>query len=149
LIVPKDEHMRKVWCILLLVLPLACNKDDDPDKFTSINGYWIVRTPDDATDVTFRINKDADSQYLIDNVIVRHAGTTYDSKPIDAEISVLSATAIESITLVNSSAQVPFFVIRFQEVTVNEAFTEMQINISSFNIDGVFRQFAPLTGTRK
>lgn len=133
----------------MLALPLACDKDDDPDKFTSLNGYWTVRTPDDATEVTFRVNQDGDSQYLIDNVIVRHAGTTYDSKPIDADINVLSATEIESITLVNSSTQIPFFVIRFQEVTVNEAFTEMQINISSFNIDGVFRQFSPVTGSRK
>jgi hypothetical protein len=141
--------MRKLCCILLLTLTLACDKDDDPDKFTAINGYWIVRTPDDATEVTFRVNQDADSQYVIDNVIVRHAGATYDSKPIDADIQVLSASEIESITLVNSSTQIPFFVIRFQEVTVNETFTEMQINISSFNIDGVFRQFSPVTGSRK
>jgi len=140
--------MRNVWCFLLLALSMACNKDDDPDKFSSINGYWIVRTPDDATEVTFRVSQNTDGEYLIDNVIVRHAGATYDTKPIDAEITVLSATEIESITLVNSSTQVPFFVIRFQEVSVNGAFTEMLINISSFNIDGVFRQFSPVTGGR-
>ena len=141
--------MRKLSCFLLLALSAACNKDDDPDKFNSINGYWIVRTPDDATEVTFRVSQDTDSDYVIDKVIVRHAGATYDTKPIDAEISVISAREIESITLVNSSTQIPFFVIRFQEVTVNDAFTEMQINISSFNIDGVFRQFSPVAGTRK
>ena len=142
--------MRKLPVLLLLFVVLACNKDDDPEKFTSINGYWIVRTPDDATEVTFRISQDSDNQYVVEaeNVFVKHDGRDYNSKEIDAGISVPNATGIESITLVVNSPSPPFFVIRFQEISVNSDFTEMQINISSFNIDGTFRAFPMIMATR-
>jgi hypothetical protein len=39
--------------------------------------------------------------------------------------------------------------VRFQEITVNNSFTEMQINISSFNIDGAFREFPMIKATRE
>lgn len=140
--------MRKLPVILVLLLALACNKDDDAGRFTSINGYWVVRTPDNATDVTFRINQDSDNLYTITGVTVKHNSTNYNSKPIDARITVQSANAIESITFVNNSFVAPYFVIRFQEITVNDDFTEMQINISSYNIDGNFREFPAIQATR-
>jgi hypothetical protein len=143
------DHMRKLSLILLLSLAgSACNDDDGPEKFTSINGYWIVRTPDDATEVAFQVAQDGDARFIIQGVSVNHRGSDYNSKPIDAAINVTSATEIESITMVNTTAQIPFFVIRLQQIVVNSSFTEMQINISSFNIDGVFRQFPMIKATR-
>lgn len=143
------KEMRKTPLFLLaILLVLGCNKDDDPAPYTSINGYWVVRTPDDATDVTFRISQDSDNLHTVGNVIVTHNSTNYDSKPIDARITILSANEIESITMVNNSFLAPFFVIRFQDISVSDDFTEMQINVSSFNIDGNFREFTPITATR-
>ncbi len=141
--------MRKVPLFLFLIVVSACNKDDDPKKYTSADGFWIVRTPDQATEVTFRIGQDADNLYIVDNVVVRHNGTDYNTKPIDGGISVLSATEIESITMVNNSTTPPFFVVRFQEISLNNDFTEMMINISSINIDGAFRQFPMIKATRE
>lgn len=140
--------MRRLSVILFLVLAFACDKDDDPEKFTSINGYWVVRTPDDATTVTFRIVQDSDSEYAVDAVLVSHNGTNYDSKPVEARIAVTSPTEIESITLINTDATIPFFVIRFQQITVNSDFTEMDIGISSFTIDGVINGFPMIKATR-
>lgn len=140
--------MRRAPLIFIIFLSLSCDQDNDPTRYTSINGYWVVRTPDDATDVTFRISQDSDNIHIVENVIVTNNGTNYNSKPIDAKITVLSANEIESITMVNNSFVAPFFVIRFQEISVNNLFTEMQVNISSFNIDGNFREFRPITATR-
>jgi hypothetical protein len=139
--------MRKLPVILLLLLAAACN-DDDPEKYTSINGYWIVRTPDEATNVAFRIAQDSDGLFTVGGVNVRHSGNDYNTKPIDARISVISGNEIESITIVNNSFVAPFFVIRFQEITVNDAFTEMSIGVSSYNIDGSFREFSDTRATR-
>lgn len=140
--------MRKAPLILVILLGLACDKDDDPARYTSINGYWVVRTPDDATDLTFRISQDSDNLHTVGNVIVTHNGTNYDSKPIDARITVLSSNEIESITFVNNSFVAPFFVIRLQEISVTDDFTQMLVSVSSFNIDGNFREFTPITATR-
>ena len=111
--------MRKLSAVLMLLTALACDKDDDPGKFTSINGYWIVRTPDDATNVTFRVIQDADKLHTISNVAVRHNGVDYNSKQIEGGLTVVSAREIESITMFNNSFIAPFFVIRFQENSLN------------------------------
>ena len=132
----------------MLLTALACDKDDDPGKFTSINGYWIVRTPDDATNVTFRVIQDADKLHTISNVAVRHNGVDYNSKQIEGGLTVVSAREIESITMFNNSFIAPFFVIRFQEISVYADFTEMQINISNFSLDGTFREFSSIIATR-
>lgn len=140
--------MRKLAVILCLVVSAACN-DDDVRRYTSIDGYWIVRTPDDNTDVTFRIGRDGDNQFIVESVDVHHNGTDYNTKDTDAEVNVLSEHEIESITFVTTVPQVPFYVIRFQSVSVNADFTEMVISNSSFNIDGVFREFAMITARRE
>jgi hypothetical protein len=140
--------MRKLSVMLLLLLAAACNDDEDSGKYTSINGYWIVRTPDDATSVAFRIGQDADGLFEVGGVNVRHSGTDYNTKPIDARISVISANEIESITIINNSLVAPFFVIRYQSITVNDDYTEMDIEISSYNIDGSFREFSSTRATR-
>jgi hypothetical protein len=127
--------MRKLALILLIVFVVACDKEDDPDKNTSINGYWTVKTPDDQTTVTFRVSQDADNIHIIDRVSVVHNGTEYNTKPIDADIIVLSPTEIESITFVNNSFQIPFFVIRFMNISVSSDFIRMDIDNSSFNVD--------------
>ena len=140
--------MRKLPVIFLLLLAAACNDDDDPGKYTSINGYWIVRTPDEATNVAFKIAQDSDGLFTVGGVNVRHSGNDYNTKPIDARISVISANEIESITIVNNSFVAPYFVIRLQDIKVNDAFTEMRIHISSYNIDGSFREFSDTQATR-
>ncbi len=140
--------MRKLAVILCLVASAACS-DDDVRRYTSIDGYWIVRTPDDNTDVTFRIGRDGDDQFIIESVDVHHNGTDYNTKDTDAGINVLSEHEIESITFVTTVPQVPFYVIRFQSVSVNADFTEMVISNSSFNIDGVFREFPLITAGRE
>lgn len=140
--------MRKAPLILVILLGLACDKDDDPARYTSINGYWIVRTPDDFTTVVFRISQDSDNQHAVGDVMVTHNGTNYDSKPIDARIIVVSSNQIESITIVNNSFVAPYFVIRLQEISADNDFTQMQANFSSFNVDGNFREFALITATR-
>lgn len=134
--------------VSLFLLVLACDKDDDPKKHDSIEGYWVVRTPDEATEMSFRIGQDSDGLYLVENVMVKHSGKDYNSKPIDAQMTIVSSNEIESITFVNNSFVAPYFVIRFQEIFANENFTELQINISSFNIDGNFREFSGIKGTR-
>lgn len=135
--------MRKLPVILILFLGLACNKDDDPEKFTSLNGYWIVRTPDNATTVSFRIVVDSNSEQEIDFASVRHNGTDYNSEPIDAAIVVTGPSEIESVTLRTSA-----LVIRFWTATVNSDFTEMTIANASLVIDGNIREFEMLQGTR-
>lgn len=140
--------MRRIVVFLVLVLSVACDKEDDPDKLTSINGYWIVRTPDGQTDVTFRIGHDSDNITVIDRASVIHNGIDFNSKPVDSDIVLVSAREIESITLVNNSLDVPYFVIRLLNLSANEEFTEMQIESSIFNINGEFRQFEMITATR-
>jgi len=135
--------MRKLPVILILFLGLSCNNDDDPQKYTSILGYWVVRTPDDATTVTFRIALDADSVYIVDKASVQHNGSDYNSQPIDAALIVTSETEIESLTLVTNQ-----FVIRLLTMSANSTFTEMQIANSIFTIDGVIREFSMFSATR-
>jgi len=136
--------------ILLLTAALSCDKDSDPAKYTSINGYWVVRTPDDLTTLTFRVEQDQDGRYTLpaQYVSVQHNGTSYDSKPVDAAIVVVGEREIESMTFINTSTQVPFFVIRFQQLSVNENFTQIQVLNASFNVDGAFREFNMITATR-
>lgn len=134
--------MRKMLAVLLLISVAACKEDDEAPA--SINGYWTVETPDGATTVTFRIAQQED----ITETIVNHNGKSYTSKPVDAGFSAISEHELESITFVNNNYEIPFFIIRFQQVTINSDFTEMSIATASFNIDGVFRQFTDLRATR-
>lgn len=136
--------MQKLALIGFLVLAFACNKEDDPEVFTSLSGYWIVRTPDNATTITFKIGTDANSQYVIENTGVTHNGGVYTKQPIDSRIMVTSATEIESIYFRTDD-----FVIGLLEMSVNTTFTELLISNSSWNIDGAFREFAMMTATRK
>ncbi len=136
--------MQKLALIGFLVLAFACNKEDDPEVFTSLSGYWIVRTPDNATTITFRIVTNANSQYVIENTGVTHNGDVYSGQPIDSRITVTSATEVESIYFRTSD-----FVFALLGMSVNTSFTELQISNSSWNIDGVFREFAMITATRK
>ena len=140
--------MQKLALILLLALAISCDKDDDPEKFTSINNYWTVDTPDGLTSVTFRVTQDADEIHIVDRVSVVHNSADFNSKPIDAEIIIISPKEIESITFVNNSFEIPFFVIRFMAISVNDDFTRMDIENSTFNINGEFREFDMLTATR-
>jgi hypothetical protein len=135
--------MRKLTCILLLLLSFACNKDDDPKKLTSIAGNWLVITPDDATTISFRIGKDSDGEYVVESSTVRHNGGV-NSQPIDARIVTTSETHIESITFRTDD-----FIIRFLEISVDTGFTELQITNSTLIIGGVFREFAGMTGGRE
>ncbi|MEO5601958.1 MAG: hypothetical protein ABIR06_13645 [Cyclobacteriaceae bacterium] len=136
--------MQKLALIGFLVLAFACNKEDDPEVFTSLSGYWIVRTPDNATTVTFKIVTDANSQYVIENISVTHNGGAYGGQPIDSRIMVTSPTEVESIYFRTSD-----FVIGLLGMSVNTTFTELQISNSSWNIDGAFREFAMIAATRK
>lgn len=134
--------MRKVL-IFFLLLGVACDKEDDPEKYTSFNGYWIVRTPDDATTVTFRIAVDSDNITVIDRASLEHNGKNYDSQPIDGALIVTSPTEIESLTLVGDG-----FVVRFLTLTTNGDFTQMEIANSIFTIDGAFREFSMIKAVR-
>ncbi|MEX2232157.1 MAG: hypothetical protein WD824_08355 [Cyclobacteriaceae bacterium] len=134
--------MRKLSLIIFLILGWGCNKDD-PEKFTSIAGYWIIRTPDDATTVTFRIGQDSNGEFIVESAAVRHNGTDYNAQPIDAGIFPISPTQIESITFRTNS-----FVLRFLEISVNTDFTEMDITNSILLFDGVFREFSMIKATR-
>ena len=136
--------MRRFSFILILILSIACNKDEDPEKYTSFNGYWIVRTPDDLTEVSFRIGVDADNVQVVDAVTLMHNGSVYSREPIDAELAVTSPTELEFISFRTND-----FVIRLWTISVNSDFTEMQITNSSFVIDKMFREFPVLTATRK
>jgi hypothetical protein len=133
--------MRKLTCILLL-LSFACNKDDDPKKFTSISGNWLVITPDDATTISFRIGKDSNGEYVVESSTVRHNGGI-NSEPIDARIVTTTETHIESITFRTND-----FIIRFLEVSVDTGFTQLEITNSTLIVGGVFREFAGMSGTR-
>ena len=136
--------MRRFSFILMLILTIACNKDEDPEKYTSYNGYWIVRTPDDLTEVTFRIAADADNVQIVDAVSLMHNGSVYNREVIDAELAVTSPTELEFISFRTND-----FVIRLWTITLNDDFTEMQITNSSFVIDKIFREFPMLTASRK
>lgn len=135
--------MRRRLFFLILVVACACDKHDDPEKFTSYNGYWTVTTPDAATTVTFRLGVDADNAPAVENAGVRHNGTDYNSEPIDTELIPTTETTIESITFRTTQ-----FVIRFEGLVVSTDFTQMQITHSYFTIDGVIRNFPALTATR-
>lgn len=139
--------MRKLAVILSLIIAVGCN-DDDVKRYTSIDGYWVVRTPDDNTEVSFKIGRDADNQFVVQNVSVHHNGTDYNTKETDARIIVISENQVESITLITTVAEIPFYVIRFQSISVNADFTEMVIDNSSFLIDGVHSEHAMITATR-
>ena len=134
--------MRKL-VIFIFLLGVACDQDDDPEKFSSFNGYWIVRTPDEATTVTFRIAVDADSNTIIDRASVQHDGEDLDADPIDGALIVTSPAEIESLTLVSDR-----LIIRFLTMTANSDFTQMQIDNSIFTIDGAFREFSMIQATR-
>ena len=140
--------MQRLALILFVALAISCEKEDDPDKFTSINDYWTVDTPDGLTTITFRVTQDADEIHIVDRVSVVHNGDDFNSKPIDAEIIIISPKEIESITFVNNSFEIPFFVIRFLAISVNDDFTRMDIENSTFNINGEFREFDMLSATR-
>ena len=138
------NDMRRFSFVLVLISALACNKDEDPEKYTSYNGYWIVRTPDDLTEVTFRIGADADNLQIVDAVSLMHNGSVYNREVIDAELAVTSSTELEFISFRTND-----FVIRLWTISVNGDFTEMQITNSSFVIDKIFREFPMLTASRK
>lgn len=135
--------MRQLFCFLILLFACSCG-DDDPKKYSSINGYWIVRTPDNATNVTFRIGQNTDKEFVIESVLVNHNGTDYNTQPVDTQIIVTSPTEIESITF-----RADIFVIRFLTITVNSEFTELAITNSIVRIDQDFREFPMIKATRK
>jgi hypothetical protein len=135
--------MRKLCCFLILLFIFGCG-EDDPIKYTSINGYWIVRTPDNATDVTFRIGQNINKEFIIESVLVNHNGTDFNTQPVDTQIIVTSPTEIESITF-----RADIFVIRFLAITVNSQFTEMEIANSSVSINQDFQEFAMVKATRE
>ncbi len=128
----------------MFALMFACGEEDDPQKFDSINGYWIVKTPDDLTQVAFKIGVDSNNQPVVENAQVRHNGSDYTSEPIDAALIPASSTSIESITF-----RTTHFVIRFEDAKPNTDFTEMEIAHSVFTIDSFIREFSPIKATRK
>ena len=134
--------MRRLTCILIVLLSFACSKDDDPKALTSIAGNWVVATPDGETVINFRIGKDSNNEYTIESSSVRHNGGV-NSQAIDARIITASDTVIESITFRTDD-----FIIRLLEASVNSDFTELQITNSTFVVGGVIREFAGMTGTR-
>ena len=136
--------MRRFSFVLVLISALACNKDEDPEKHTSFNGYWIVRTPDGLTEVSFRLGTDADNVQIVDAVSLTHNGSVYNKGVIDAEVAVTSPTELEFISFRTND-----FVIRLWTISINGDFTEMQITNSSFVIDKIFREFPMLTASRK
>lgn len=137
--------MRKLAVILFLFSAGSCRDDDDPQKFSSLVGYWVVRTPDAATTLTFRIGIDPDTDQLaIENASVRHDGVDYNSGPVDAALVVTSESEVESMTF-----RATQFTIRLWTLTANADFTEMEIANSSFVIDQAFREFSMITATRK
>lgn len=140
--------MQKLSWFLVVALAVGCNKEDDPSMPTSILGYWTVQTPDNATRVAFKIGQNADQEYIIEAASVNHNGFDYDSKPVDAGLVVVSANQLESITILNKESSIPFFVIRFLNISVNADFTEMEIENSTFNVDGVFREFSMIVAKR-
>lgn len=140
--------MYRLRALVFLLLAVSCNKDDEPEKFSSINGFWIVRTSDAQTTLSFRISQDQHNIHVIDKVSVVHNGTAFDSKPIDANIITISEREIESLTFTNNTFEEPFVVIRLTNISVSEDFTEMQIANSSFNINGTFREYAMIPGER-
>ena len=125
--------MRKVFLILFLFLGWACN-EDGPEKFTSIAGYWVISSPDEATTVTFGIGQDSNGDFVVESTAVRHNGTDY-TQTIDAGIFPISPMEIESITFRTNS-----FVLRFLEILVNTDYTEIEITSSILLFDGVFRE---------
>ncbi len=136
--------MGKFWFFILIILGLSCNKDNDPNVFTSITGYWIVRTPDNATNITFRIGINSNKEYIIESVTVNHNGSDYSRQPIDARLIVFSPTEIESLTFRTDD-----FVIRFLDILVNNDFTELAISNSILVFDGTFRDFPMIKATRQ
>ncbi|HEU5145147.1 MAG TPA: hypothetical protein VFT90_00460 [Chryseosolibacter sp.] len=140
--------MYKIRAIVFLFLALACSKDDEPERFKSINGTWIVRTPDSQTTLSFRVSQDQDNINVIDRTSVVHNGTDFNSKTIYANMITINEREIESLTFTNNSFEQPFLVIRLTNASVNEDFTEMQIENSSFNINGEFREFPMITAGR-
>lgn len=135
--------MQRKLFLLIVVVAFACDKGDDPEKFNSYNGYWTVTAPDAATVVTFSIDVDQDNAPVVESATVRHNGTDYNSEPIDTELIPSSATTIESITFRTTK-----FVIRFEGITIDTDFTEMNIAHSYFTIDGTIRTFLAITATR-
>jgi hypothetical protein len=133
------------WKLLFLILAVlwACDKDNDPKKFNSFNGYWTVTTPDAATTVTFKIGVDSNNAPAIESATVHHNGSDYTNEPIDTELIMTSATAIESITFRTTQ-----FVIRLEGVTTSTDFREMYIAHSYFTIDSVIETYLGLTATR-
>lgn len=141
----KKSVMRKLtFLVLVLLLAFACKKDDDPKAFNSVSGYWIVRTTDDITTVSFTIIPDADNDYAIESASVTYNGDVYTAQPIDTRIITVSDTEIESITFRSDD-----FIIRLLEITAINNFTELQISNSTFVIDGIIREFAMIKATRK
>lgn len=138
-----ERNLMRKLVIFFFFLAIACDKEDDPEKFSSLNGYWVVRTPDEATTVTFRIAVDADNNTVIDRASVQHDGNDYNSEPIDAALIIASPTEIESLTLVSGR-----LIIRFLAMTANSDFTQLQIDNSIFTIDGAFREFSMIQATR-
>lgn len=136
--------MRKLSLILLSVLVLGCSKDDEPEVFTSITGFWIVRTPDNATNITFRIGVNSNNEYIVETAGVNHNGSDYTAQPIDAGLFIISPKEIESITFRTTD-----FIIRLLNISVNNTFTELEISNSILLFDGIFREFAMMKATRK
>jgi hypothetical protein len=135
--------MRKLIFLLIAALALACSKDNNPGPPSSVNGYWMVSTPDGFTTVTFKIGVGTNNEPVIESVLVNHQGTTY-TQSIDVSLIPLSGGGIESI-----SFRATEFVILLEGITVNADFTEMQIAHSTFTFGMDIRNFAVLKGIRR
>jgi hypothetical protein len=134
--------MKNSTLILLVALACGCHKDDEPKAYTSLLGNWVVRTPDNATVVSFRIDI-SNNEYVILSPSVKQNGGAYTKEPIDAQVLVTTATELESISFHTSD-----FIIRFLEITVNTGFTELTIANSTLVIGTDIRAFAQMKATR-
>jgi hypothetical protein len=132
---------RKLRVILLLILTGACN-NNDPPKYDSILGDWMIQTPDNETTINFLIGLDINNQFIIETATVNHNGDDFEGHLIDGGLAI-SPTQIESIVI---SSDV--FVLRFIDIKVAGGFAEMEITTASLLINGAFREFSMIKATR-
>ena len=117
--------MRYYGLLIILVFVAACSKDTPAPSFTSVDGVWTYKTPDNNISVDFELKTTSGVLNIVNPASIKVGGTTGIAA---ATISTVALPAIGEIRInANDAGLVQPYSITFTTCAVNSTYTQITV----------------------
>jgi len=136
-----------ILCVLALILS-GCNKDTPVATFTSADGIWTYKTPDNSISVDFELKTTGGVLSIVNPATITVGGTLGVAA---TQISGVALPAIDQIRVnANDAGLVQPYYITFITCEVNSAFTQISVEDIEYTYPwGTLKTLTNATITRK